>query len=195
MENSSIMEHVVDKELFERIRSGDEVAFQELFTKYWELLYRLAYKILRDEGMAEDMVQEVFISVWERRKHILNSNIKAYLSQSVKFQVFKQLKKSQLQQVHIDAIESITLVSNDTSESDVNIKELTNEIETVLGTLPNRCREIFYMSRSEQLTNKEIATRLGISIRTVETQISIALKHLRNSLSYILILYMGDGML
>lgn len=188
------MENVVDKELFERIQSGDEVAFQELFTKYWELLYRIAFKILRDESMAEDMVQDVFISVWERRKQILNTNIKAYLSQSVKFQVFKQLKKSQLQQVHVDAIESIALISNETSESKVNIKELTKEIDGVLGGLPNRCREIFYLSRNEQLTNKEIASRLGISIRTVETQISIALKHLRNSLSYILILYIGDGM-
>lgn len=188
---SNDLHTLTDSELFQRLQKGSNDAFNELFNRHWEMLYTIAKAILRDNVMAEDIVQDVFTDFWERRKTIINGNIKAYLSQSVRYQVYKQLRKTDLLDIHVEALSAISV--NEYSDDALNYKELQSEIETVMDRLPKRCKEIFQLSRTEQLSNKEIAERLNISIRTVETQISIALKHLRNTLSYLLVIYISKG--
>lgn len=188
---SAGFQHMEDSELFLKVQDGSEAAFYELFSRHWEKLYVIAKSILRNDAMAEDLVQDVFTDFWERRKRIVNNNIKAYLSQSIRYQVFKQLRKTELLDVHAEALASIPVAGQ--TDDMLNYKELQHEIENVLETLPGRCREIFHLSRYEYLSNNEIAQRLNISVRTVETQISIALKHLRNALAYTLLWYISRG--
>lgn len=185
------MEHKVDAELFLEIKKGSEAAFYELYNRHWEALYIIAKSILKDGDLAEDIIQDVFTDFWERRGKIINGNIKAYLSQSVRYQVFKQLRKVKLSEIHLDAISSLS--TSEQSDDRVIYKELQTEVDLVVNSLPKRCREIFHLSRNERLTNKEIAERLNISVRTVETQISIALKQLKSTLTYLLILYIQNN--
>ena len=177
---SEKLKSIPDELLVNLLREDNELALGEIFNRYWEKLFKSADKVLLDEEMAKDIVQEVFVKIWERRYTIQVRNLNAYLTQAVKYQVASYLRKGKFTEKHKEILESI---ADDTStEQIIEIKELKDAITKSLNQIPNRCREIFLLSRYEQLSNKEIAAKLNISIRTVETQISKALKHLRTSL-------------
>lgn|SRR5690606_7264919 len=168
-------------ELMERIKRNDSEAFEELFENLWEPLYRRAKTILLDEDIAKDVVQEVWVDFWQRRDEIVNDNIEAYLMQSTRFRVYKELKRSPLKKDHLTYLDTVECHS---STDDVVIFNQTEQmIHHSVDQLPNRCKQIFKMSREEQLSNAEIASQLNISKRTVETQISFAIKNLKLRLS------------
>lgn len=168
-------------ELMKRIKSNDSQAFEELFNNLWEPLYKRAQAILLDEDIAKDIVQEVWVDFWQRRHDIVNDNIEAYLMQSTRFSVYKELKRNPLKSDHLAYLETVECQS---SSDDVVIFNQTQQmIHHSVDQLPNRCKEIFKMSREEQLSNAEIASQLNISKRTVETQISFAIKNLKMRLS------------
>ncbi|MDG3581789.1 RNA polymerase sigma-70 factor [Galbibacter pacificus] len=164
-------------QLVNRIKRDDEKAFQQLFNRYWEPLFVMARAIIDNEAHAKDLVQDVWLDFWERRHKIENNNIEAYLKQATKFRVFKELKKLPLTNAHK---EYLLHVHAETETDHQLIFDQTNNIVTnSIQELPDRCREIFILSREENLTNAEIAHQLNISKRTVETHISHALKNLR----------------
>ena len=171
---------VADEELVTLVQKGDTYAFEELFNRYWEKLFISADKFLRDEEASKDMIQDIFIDLWERRTNLLISNLNAYLIQSVKYKIASYFRKEKYLEGHQTVIDSLK-TSNSTEEW-LKEKELNQAISDELKNIPDRCREIFYFSRFQHLSNKEIADRFGISVRTVETQISKALKHLRANL-------------
>ena len=169
-----------DKDLFNLLREDNGLALDELFNRYWEKLFKSADKLLFDEDAAKDVVQDVFIKIWENRNSILITNLYAYLLQATKYQVISHLRRGKFTAQHEERLES--LISENSTEQIINFKELNLAITESLEHVPNRCREIFYLSRFEYLSNKEIADRLDLSVRTVETQISKALKYLRETL-------------
>lgn len=172
--------NISDDRLMELISISDEQAFHILFERYWEDLYVIAKAILQDSEIAKDLVQDVFISFWQKRQYIVNDNIKGYLKQAIRNSVFKHLRDNKFSKLHEELIVSIPDKENildilDFNQTDSLINEYLNE-------LPDRCREVFLLSRKEQLSNTEIAEKLGLSKRTVETHISNALKILRPKL-------------
>ena len=169
-----------DEELFNLLKKDNGFALDELFNRYWEKLFKSADKLLFDEDAAKDVVQNVFVKLWENRNSIMVSNLYAYLLQATKYQVVSYLRKGKFTAQHEDELESLGSVNN--TEQTINFNELNHVIIESLEQIPGRCREIFYLSRFEYLSNKEIADRLDISIRTVETQISKALKYIRETL-------------
>jgi len=178
-----------DQTLLSLLRQDDIRAFEEIYQRFWERLYVAANRVLEDEETSKDIVQEIFIDIWNRRATLQIQNLNAFLYQAVKFQIAKQLRKRPLNPIHLEVIAE--LKSTQSADASLHFAELNEQIEQVITALPPRCQEIFRLSRFENLTNKEIAQRLNISLSTVENQIHIALKSLRsnldNALSFILL--------
>lgn len=170
-------------DLLSRIKEGNEQAYKTLFDIYYSQLSMFARKYIGDTDIAREIVQEVFVKIYENRKKILiNVSIKSYLYQSVKNACLNYLKK---EKVHNEHHQQILYQNKDQEvlyQDFIETSELEVKIFDAINELPERCREVFTLNRIEGKRNKEIAQELKISIRTVETQISNALKHLRTKL-------------
>jgi RNA polymerase sigma-70 factor (ECF subfamily) len=169
-----------EKELFELINLEDKESFELVYKKYWSKLYIYIFNILREREICEDIIQNVFIDLWEKRHDILISNLNQYLYQSVKYQIFNHFRKSKYKK------ELLMKFNQFCTEYEIDElyeqKELRDQIKDAISKLPEQRRIIFQMSRDEGLSNKEIAESLNISIQTVKNQISESLKFIRKSL-------------
>jgi RNA polymerase sigma-70 factor (ECF subfamily) len=175
-----------DSELLSIFKSGDIQGFNALFKRHWAVLFHLARNILEDNDLAKDTVQETFVSFYETagRKDI--RNVKAYLLQCVKFQCFMQLRCGRISEKHLSRLETIT-ISNAVDEY-MDAEDLRHILNEKIEALPQKCREVFYLSRYEMLSNKKIAEHLNISQKTVEHQITKALKTLRMSVDKLIMI-------
>ncbi len=171
---------IPDSKLVQLLKEDNELAFDEIFSRYWERLFVTTSNVLGDDDVAQDLVQEIFVSLWERRKKVDINNLSAFLFQAARNQVAKSIRKTRFTVAHEEALNEAVFVN--TTEQLIDYEELRTTIDRSLQHLPSRCREVFQLSRFEHLSNKEIAEKLGLSIRTVETHISNAIKHLRNSI-------------
>ncbi|MCH7411554.1 sigma-70 family RNA polymerase sigma factor [Belliella sp. DSM 111904] len=158
--------------MFELIKQDHPQGLSLLIDRYWSELYKKASKILPTDE-SEDLVQQVFIGIWKNREGLMITHVRGFLHQDLKFKVLQALRKRKVQQEHLSLMENIQFVNK--TESIISEKELRMEIEDILQKLPSRTKEVFTLSRFENLSNKEIAEKLNISIRTVEKQISNAL--------------------
>lgn len=174
-----------DDELLKNIASGDRQAFTALFYRYWEDMYCSAFFVTRDREISMDVIQEVFVWMWENRESWTISNAKSYLQAAVKYKVANEIRKGKLRSAAFegwkDRVNSRQVVDN----WELEVKELQRIILDFTGQLPPRCQEIFRLSRFEHLSNREIADRLNISEKTVENQITIALGRLRRHLGHL----------
>jgi RNA polymerase sigma-70 factor len=171
--------------LHQRIQQGDNTAFQKLFDSLWKPLYVWAQSVVMDEDIAKDIVQEVWIDYWKRCKKIQNLAIDAYLRQAVRYKVYNYLRDRKFNTVQIEVIQELLtdeLTVGEPIALQENLTATEGKLHRVLKSLPKRCREIFSLSREEGMSNSDIATHYGISKRTVENQITFALKKLREVL-------------
>lgn len=175
-----------DEALYAQMAHDSISAYNTLFERHWERLYGIAVHILHHREVAKDVIQEVFLSFWENRKSKQVSNVGAYLSRAAKFGALKMLRddRSDLNET-VERAESLFLDQG----SALDAEEVRQQITDAVEELPDRCREVFILSRNEQLSNQEIAQKLNISQRTVETHISNALKQLRDRLPKDLLLF------
>lgn len=171
-----------DNQLLELLRKGDESAFTELYYRYVESLYAYAWNVLKVEEECKDAVEEVFIWLWESRNQLQVDNLKYYLQAAVKYKLLRAIKKSKRREEILSA-RPVMHITYDENVAELN--ELKRIINQFTEGLPSRAREIFRLSRNEYLTNKEIASKLKISEKTVENQITIVLKKLRHTLRHI----------
>lgn len=176
-----------DEALLEMLRSECEWALKEIFDRYNSRLFRLAAGVLNDDDQAKDLVQDVFIDLWNRR-HTSNIQLLShYLSRAIKFQVLKHLRNGKLKDHHLKLAQKVQF-ANQTEEM-MNFQELEIQLQKAIDVLSPRCREVFYLSRYQSLSHKEISIRLKISPKTVEAQISKALSFLRSKLEGIVLLF------
>jgi RNA polymerase sigma-70 factor (family 1) len=173
------MQLVNDYELIAAIRSGSQYHFKQLFDLYWSKLYIVANNVLRNEADAEDIVQELFIDLWNRRTTLVIDNVGGYLFTATRYGIARKLAKRPLQKRHVDLFEAIQDMADLGSSLETN--DLIDFIRGKIDQLPDRCKEVFELSRFEQLSTIEIAERLHISTSTVENQINKALKILRDN--------------
>ena len=177
-----LMDKAEERILFEELKKGSKVAFSQLFHRYYSYLCNYATVILKDDDSAEDIVQGFFVILWEKRDTItIDTSVKSYLFRSVKNRCINQLQHLSLKAGFVN--KSITLA--ETGEYDFDNfpdPELADLIEKSIGSLPEKRREIFRLSREDGLKYKEIAEKLNISIKTVEAQIGLAFKSLREML-------------
>ncbi|MGN8070379.1 RNA polymerase sigma factor [Mucilaginibacter sp. SG564] len=174
-----------DSELWEEVTRDNPKAFETLFERYWSVIYSTAFSYLRDRETCSEIVQDIFLNIWQKRNEFKISCLKNYLTSAARYHVYKKLKvKRSTAILYIENYDHVSTVNNVTDCVDENITylELEKSVEISLNNLPKRCREIFLLSRRGNLTNDEIAQQLGISKRTVENQITTALKFLRSIL-------------
>ena len=180
-----------DRELLDLLKAGDQSTFTTIYDRHWAVLYRTALNILNDQDLAKDVVQETFIMLFEKVNERTIINLQAYLFQTVKYQCFMHLRSGRISAKHLQEINLI--IEANTLEQELDARELQNVLDRSIATLPEKCREVFYLSRFESLSNKKIAERLNISHKTVENQITKALKILHTSVDKLaaVILFIG----
>jgi RNA polymerase sigma-70 factor (ECF subfamily) len=170
-----------DIQLIDRLKLDDETALSAIYKRYWEVLYTLAYHVLKDKQICEDIIQELFIKLWNNRYNTrITVSLKAYLYASIRYEVYRQIRTGAvrgdiyddvLQRIHAPAV-----------YDNIEYKELTARISSIVSTLPEKCREVYKLSREECLSHKEIASQLNISTKTVENHLTKALRQLRTSI-------------
>ena len=165
------------------IRRGDEKVYRELFRTYYRPLVVFATNYVHDLDTARDIVQALFVHLYDSRTTLkIRSSIPSYLYQAVRNRCLNHLGSSRSRQTELD--ESLADTSGENPvEEEIQRNETEHRIFLVVESLPAKCREIFLLSRVKGLSNSEIADRLYISKRTVETQISKALKAIREKIS------------
>ncbi|HBE41669.1 MAG TPA: RNA polymerase sigma-70 factor [Bacteroidales bacterium] len=175
-----------DRYIVESIKAGNKNAFEFLFKTYYPDLKNYANNIVGNEVIAEDMVMDVFVRLWELEKRLeIKTSIAGYLFTSVHNHCINYLtrKHNRFPGVNGETIDKlnalIPLSSENDAISNINLSELSERIEQGMGKLPDECRKIFMMSRMEGMTNREIADKLGISENTVKVQIYRALNKFR----------------
>jgi RNA polymerase sigma-70 factor (ECF subfamily) len=170
--------------LLEQIKSGDEKAYRQLFDEYYDDLCRFALMYAKDKDAAEEIVQNFFVQFWIKKENIsINLSLKSYLFSSVRNGALNYIRdKKKLTSIddNIEYLDSISYHESD--ENNIDLKDLNTRVFESIENLPQKCREIFKLSRMENLTYKEIAEKLSISQKTVENQIGIALKKLHENL-------------
>ena len=175
-----------DVDLWTAVRNDNKAAFTTLFNRHWELLYHTSFRYLKDHEVSEEIVHDIFLSIWTRRKTLEINLLKNFLLKSVRYQIYSHAKASKLIFTYTDqsAYENKVFEANKGEIRMIEL-ELERELDRHLSQLPHRCKEIFKMSRIKNLSNQEIAVELGISKRSVENQITLASKHLRHSFGFI----------
>ena len=177
------MEYSDDILLLKLIQQNDRIAFQHLFYQYADSLVRFVQHYLHDKEKAEEIVSDLFLYLWEHRHTIqIKLTLKAYLFQSAKNKALTLIRDEQPVLFLADYPEAESWEENST---EMEMEELNKLVLEAVSLLPDKCREIFRKSREENLTNKKIAAQMNISEKTVENQITIALKKIRA--------YLGDS--
>lgn len=170
-----------EKNIFENIKRGDKKAFEQLFKSYYGHLCAFANKIIVDEISAEEIVQDFFVKLWERRQQLsIESSIKSYLFRSVKNLCLNQIKHNNIKLQHAQQVIN-SAETNNYRDNYIEVN-LINDIAQSIESLPEKRREIFRLSREKGLKYREIAEKLNISVKTVETQMGLAIKTLRKKL-------------
>ena len=169
-----------DENLFKACVDGDESSFEELYNRYWYKLYAEAFKRLRKAEVAEEIVQDLFTSVWlNRQKITIHSSVGGYLYTSVRYLVLSYLQKELIRNNYKSYVKGSFKDFDNSTEMIISFNELQEQIESHVRLLPEKCRYIYELSRKEFKTNKEIANLLGISEKTVENQLTKALGRLK----------------
>lgn len=176
--------------LFTQIRGGDEVAFKQLFAIYFPRLNDFAGKVVKDVFISQDIVQEVFVKIWEKRTEIEAVNPEALLFRMVRNRCIDYIKHLRVVSNHMHTFqisakyEELYRIDFIGDEPYVLIEEeLKVKIEKTIRNLPEKCREVFVLSRMNGLKNREIADKLDISIKNVERHLSRAFQAFRKDFS------------
>ncbi len=160
----------------------DEKSFNTLFREWYPVLCRFAFKFIENHDVAEDIVQEVFVNLWKGRMNIeLETSISAYLFASTRYNCLHQLKKDQ-KKVRMLEKQSVDLVLNEDEQIELHQLEQLQQLYLAVERLPVKTKQVFILSKMEGLTYDEIADHLGVSVKTVEKQMSAALQKLRTDL-------------
>ncbi|SEO05815.1 RNA polymerase sigma-70 factor, ECF subfamily [bacterium A37T11] len=179
-----------DKQLLEQMHQGDHRAFTELYNRYWPVLWRYASQAMKSQEDAQDIVQEVFATLWEKRNTIqISQSLQAYLYRSVLNRVIDQSHKTKYAATYLHDLKATYQEGDYTTDNLIHEKELIQKFEAGLNELPTKMRTIFEQSRLEQKTHQEISDELGISRDNVNRQIKNALIVLKKRLLSVMLFF------
>lgn len=175
-----------DNNILIRLREGDKKALTILYNNYWRPLYISSFNLLKDKEVCEEIIQDVFIEIWNKRADIqIKVSLKSYLYACVRYKVFAEFRKSK--DLPIALYEDLNNRFQYTSpETQMMHEELKQQVSLVVESLPEKCKLVFKLSRIEQLSHKEISEQLNVSTKTIENHITKALKILRLSLGNVM---------
>jgi RNA polymerase sigma-70 factor (family 1) len=170
---------ITDITLWELARNGNVKAFGELYDRYWQQLYTTVYWRICDEDITKDIVQDIFVTIWEKRMSIhIESSLQGYLKVTARHKVLNYFKSEETRtkhQVNAAALQPDTVDSTEILAA----KELASTYQKEIELLPLKMREVFLLSREDNMTIEEISTHLSLSPQTVKNQLTSALKKIR----------------
>ena len=169
-----------DAELALLLKQADKAAYTEIYNRYWKKMLLVAWNHCKDKAQSEDIVHEVFISLWNRRSEVLIENIPAFLTTAIKFNIFKYYQKIQHRKQL--ALQNYEFKESSYDEDKLDALFLKEYINGIVEQLPEKCRLTFKYSREEGLSNAEIAEKMDISEKGVEANLTRALKTIKGSL-------------
>jgi RNA polymerase sigma-70 factor (family 1) len=168
--------------LFLKVKNNNRKAFRALFDQYWQAMFISAKSIITDEDIAKDIVQDIWLNLWQNRKTLNVKNFEGYIFKSVNYGCIKYLRNNKFNTIQTQAIESLQNIVASDIENQHNLEKTQLVIENSLRSLSPRCQQIFRLGKFDESSNDEIALQLGISKRSVENQISIAKRYIRQNL-------------
>lgn len=175
------LKEYTDESLLDCVKQGDEDAFTELYNRYWERLVTIAYFKLQHKEDAKEVVQELFMDIWNRKDRLdIKHSFYTYMAGALKYKIYTKLAKDQKRQRQLQALQKET-VSHITEEW-LSFEQLRNDLEKAVLNLPEKCKLVFRLSREEGLSGRQIAKELNLSPKTVENHIARALQQLRATL-------------
>ncbi len=181
----------IDSHLLQKLKVGDRKAFQVIFDAYSERLFHFAYSYLKDSNDTEEIVQDVFLRLWEIRTEVdEEKSFKSFLYKMTVNRVFNHLKRQIVRQKYEEHLMSLDPSFSETPEEELRRNELSEKVQELLNKLPEQKRRIFILSRLKGYSNAEISEKLGLSVRTVENQVYRATRFLKEHLKddYLLLL-------
>ena len=178
-----------DAALLELFQSGNMNAYEEIYRRYWSLLYISCCKILREEDDAKDIVQEVFVSFLHKGPALeVSTSLSSYLYAAARYKVLDRIRHQQVKDQYLNSLGDYAQAAHALTDEKLLEKEFIEQMERAIELLPHKMRTVFELSRHENLSHKEIARLLNISDKTVKKQISNALKVLKIRLVDVIIL-------
>lgn len=186
---SSFSDIITDNQLIERARK-DPHAFAEIYHTYFPLLLNIAYKKLDSRQLAEDLVQEIFVALYQNLDKLeISCSLSAYLNKAIRFKIMNEYRSKAVRIHYSKNVFPFHLCKTDFSS--LEVKELSHKLERVYDRLPRKCRQVFVLSRKEGLSQKAISQKLDISLSTVEKHIGKALKIFKDELQEYKLLIQG----
>lgn len=176
MESSSELDN---SNLVDMLKLGDKLAFQQIYKRYWNRLFKLAISKVKGTDNAKEIVQDIFLDLWHRRQEVTIIDLERYLFSAVKYKVFDYFKKEALRQQYADAIFLNQNDSDDVTADEIAYNDLFQHMTETINFLPEKTKTIFELNRIQNKTAEEVSRLLGIPQRTVEYHIAQALKVLR----------------
>jgi RNA polymerase sigma-70 factor (ECF subfamily) len=181
------LELLSDQQLLQLLAAGSQASYTVIYSRYSEILFRHAFNMLEDRAEAEDVLQEVFLMLWTKRSEIgCAKSLSAYLYTSVRNRILNHLTHQKVVDKYLDSIRTYMETGGYTADELLREKELAAVIEKEIGAMPPKMREIFLMSRDEQLSHKSIGELLNISDKTVKQQVYKAVKQLKGRVEHFL---------
>lgn len=172
-----------DEDLMQEIKADNMFAFDVLYKKYVKKVYKFGYSILKSTVEAENLMQDVFLSLWENRHKVeKDSSIKSYVFTITYNSAISTLRKKVRESEFVEYLKSLQEIREEPVDAGLEYKELTNKLENIINELPRRQKEVYLMHRIEGLKYIEIAKLLNISVNTIENHMSRALKTIREKL-------------
>lgn len=173
-----------DMDLFQLVSKDDERAYRTLYDRYWNKLLVHAMLKLHVEEEVEEILQDIFLNLWRRRKTIqIKNTFHTYIASIVKYEILHHLARQKAKNTLEGKVSALYTVEDNTTQDWLDFEDLRDQIEASVCSLPEKCQLVFRLSREQGFTEKEIAGALHISIKTVEAHIGKALKKLRSSLT------------
>jgi len=172
-----------DQLLLIGLGEGNKRAFRKLFDLFWEPMFQNAISRVKDAAIAKDIVQNIWVVIWQQRQTKEIKNFEAYVSKAVRYGCYKYFRDNRFNNAQLQIIESLEPIIESNIEEQIDFEETQNLIDKALKDIPPRCRQIIKLSYLEEVSNEDIAFRLGISKKSVENQKSRALNLIRENLN------------
>jgi RNA polymerase sigma-70 factor (ECF subfamily) len=172
-----------DEELMQEIKVDNMFAFDALYKKYSKKLYNFGYSILKSSEESENLIQDIFLKLWENRQKIeKNASIQSYIFTIAYHSAITVIRKKAKESQFVEYLKSLQEKSEDPINIEIEYKELKTKLDEIINSLPPRQKEVYHLHRVEGLKYSEIADRLHISVNTIENHMSCALKTIREKL-------------
>jgi len=172
-----------DEELMRELKADNMFAFDMLYKKYCKRLYKFGYSILKSQDEAENLIQDVYLNLWENRYKVeKNSSIKFYLFTMAYNSAISILRKKARESQFIEYLKSLQKINEEPVNTELEYNELTNKLDEIIKKLPLRQKEVYLLHSVEGMKYTEIAERLHISVNTIKNHMSRALKTIREKM-------------